>query len=63
MQRNEVPSIQPLALSITDACRALSLGRTSLWKLSREGKLRVVKISGRTLVPRSEVERLVREGA
>jgi Helix-turn-helix domain len=37
---------------------ALGIGRTSLYELVKSGELKLIKIAGRTLVPRSELERL-----
>ncbi len=47
-----------LAYSVDEACRLLSIGRTSLYELAQRDELRLIKIAGRTLVPRSELERL-----
>lgn len=49
-----------LAYRIADACAALGIGRTSLYELVKTGELKLIKIAGRTLVPRSELERLTR---
>lgn len=57
--RETVSTFQPLALRIDDACRALSIGRTSLYALIAEGKLKPVKLAGRTLIPLVQLERLV----
>lgn len=40
----------PLGYRINDACRAAGLGRTSIYKLIADGKLKVVKMAGRTLI-------------
>ena len=48
-----------LAYRIDEACRALGIGRTSLYALAASGQLRLVKIAGRTLVPESELRRLI----
>lgn len=62
---NEVVSMnaspEVLAYRINDACHALSLGRSALYGLIKAGKLRPIKIAGRTLIPRSEIERLIEE--
>jgi len=52
------PVRERLAFTINDACYALSIGRTSLYELINNGELIVVKIAGRTLVPRDEIVRL-----
>ena len=53
------PQITPLALRIDEACRFIGLGRTRLYSLIKEGKIRPVKIGGRTLIPVAELKRLV----
>ncbi len=50
---------QPLTLRINDAAKALGIGRSSIYRLINQGKLRTVKIAGRTLVPATEVHRIV----
>ena len=50
---------QPLTLRINDAAKALGIGRSSIYRLINQGKLRTVKIAGRTLVPATEVRRIV----
>jgi len=49
------------AFRVNDACRAIGLGRTALYGLIAEGKLKPIKVAGRTLIPRSEIERLIEE--
>lgn len=51
------------AFPVNDACMALGIGRTSLYELAKNGELKLIKIAGRTLVPRSELERLTQVGA
>ena len=58
-----IPEIQispyrRLAYSVDEACRQLSIGRTSLYEMAKKDELRLIRIAGRTLVPRSELERL-----
>lgn len=48
-----------LAYRVNEACAALGIGRTSLYELVKTGELKVIKIAGRTLVPRTELERLL----
>jgi excisionase family DNA binding protein len=54
------PPPDRFAYRISDACVALGIGRTSLYELVKSGELRLIKLAGRTLVPRSELERLTR---
>lgn len=48
--------------SIKDAARALSLGRTTIYKLIKEGRLETVKLGRRTLVKTSSIMALIGEG-
>ena len=54
---------QPKARRIKDACAALGIGPSTLYKLARQGKIRLIRIVGRTLVPESEIDRLASEGS
>jgi predicted site-specific integrase-resolvase len=48
---------------VADACLALGISRATLYKLSLPGKVKLVKIAGRTVVPETEIDRLASEGA
>lgn len=54
-------NVHPLAHRVEDACRMIGVGRTSLYRLISQGKLRTIRIAGRTLVSHREVERLIAE--
>jgi excisionase family DNA binding protein len=56
------PPANAAAYRVDDAAAMLGIGRVSLYKLVRKGQLRMIKIAGRTLVPRSEIERLTAVG-
>lgn len=58
MQNQNCGTVQPLAWRINDAAKRLSLSRSTLYKLSTTGQLRLIKIAGRTLVPDDELRRL-----
>ncbi len=51
--------IQPLAYSVSEACRVSSLGRTRLYQLIAEGRLEVRKIGKRTLIPAASLRALI----
>jgi excisionase family DNA binding protein len=50
------------ARRIPDACEALGICRSTLYKLAGQNKLKLVRIAGRTVVPETEIERLGSEG-
>ena len=51
--------MQPIVTSINDTAKALSLGRTSIYALIREGRLETVKLGRRTLVKVESIRRLL----
>ncbi len=51
--------MQPIAASINETAKALSLGRTSIYQLIREGRLETVKLGRRTLVKVDSIRRLL----
>jgi hypothetical protein len=53
------PYPKRLAWPILEGARRMGIGRTSVYKLAAEGNLRLIKIAGRTLIPDSEIVRLV----
>jgi excisionase family DNA binding protein len=52
-----------LAWRVNDACPALGISRSHLYDLAAAGKIRLIKIGRRTVVPDDEVQRIAREGA
>lgn len=48
-------------LTIEDACEMSGLGRTLLYSLMEQGKLRYLKVGKRRLIPRRELQRLLAE--
>ncbi|MDK4807786.1 MAG: helix-turn-helix domain-containing protein [Novosphingobium aromaticivorans] len=55
--------LQPLAYSISEACRVSSLGKTYLYALIKDGKLTSRKVGNRTLILADSLRRLIEEGA
>jgi excisionase family DNA binding protein len=51
------------ARRVPDACRVLGISKAMLYKLAAQGKVRLVHIGGRTIVPETEIDRLASEGA
>ncbi len=48
-----------IAYSIHEACRASSLGRTTLYAHINAGRLKAVRIGGRTLIPADSLRALI----
>lgn len=52
-----------IAVRVSEACKRLDLGKTTLYGLIAAGRIRTVKIGERGVrIPVSELERFVREG-
>lgn len=51
--------MEPVATSINGAARALSLGRTSIYELIKQGRLETIKLGRRTLVRVESIRKLV----
>ncbi len=49
---------QRAAWPIDEGAYRLGVGRTSIYKLATEGKIRLIKIAGRRLIPDEEIVRL-----
>jgi excisionase family DNA binding protein len=56
--KQPAPKSERFAFQVDDACYALGIGRTKLYAMVKAGQLKLIKIGGRSLVPRSEMERL-----
>lgn len=48
-----------LAFSVAEACAALGLGKTNIYRLIAAGELETVKIGGRRLVPANSIRALL----
>ena len=57
--QSDVSSLEPLAYSISEACRVTSIGRTRIYALIAEGRLTVRKIGNRTLIPAASLRALI----
>jgi len=47
------------AYRIDEAADVLRVSRSSIYNMIRDGRLKSVKIAGRTIIARSEIERLL----
>ena len=61
MTENGMASDLPILLRAEEVARLLSLGRTTVFALIASGELPCVRVGRATRVPRTAVERLVRE--
>lgn len=50
------------AYRIPDFCRLYGLGRSTVYKLVKQGRLRLVKVGSRSLILHEDAEALLREG-
>jgi excisionase family DNA binding protein len=55
------PNEPPLAHQIPAACHRVGLGRTTMYELIKQGRIRTIKVGTRTLVPESELQRFIAE--
>lgn len=62
MQKQSAVDGAPLALPVKATCKRLGVCEATGWKFIRLGKIRVIRIGGRTLIPAAEVERILEEG-
>jgi excisionase family DNA binding protein len=57
MQHNDLKP--KLAYSIREACEATSLSRTTVYAHIASGRLRAVRVGGRTIIPAENLFRLI----
>jgi excisionase family DNA binding protein len=55
--------ITPLAVGVSEACRMLGVGRTSLYALVQQKRLPSFSIGARRLFKRAELERFIEQEA
>lgn len=51
-------TIEPIAVSVNSAARALGIGRSSIYGLLKDGKLDAIKIGRRTLLTTESIRKL-----
>jgi excisionase family DNA binding protein len=52
----------PLALRVKDFCGQVGISPSTFWKYAGQGKIKVIRIGGRVLIPAAEVARLLSGG-
>jgi excisionase family DNA binding protein len=50
------------AYPVREASRMIALSPSTIYRHAKDGKIHLIRIGGRTLVPESEVARLTTEG-
>ncbi len=58
MNTDTTPLIK-IGYSIREACRVTSLGRTTIYGHISAGRLRVVRVGGRTIIPADALHALI----
>ncbi len=53
---------EPLALRVKEFCQRIGVSPSTFWKYTKAGKIRVIRVGGRVLVPASEALRIASEG-
>ncbi len=53
------PAQTKLAFSVREACAATTLGKTTIYSHIANGRLRAVRIGGRTVIPAESLRALV----
>jgi predicted DNA-binding transcriptional regulator AlpA len=62
-RRSDSPPLTPKARRLwPDFCRAAGISRSHAYKLESQGKLKIVRIGRRAVVPETELDRLMSEG-
>lgn len=56
MQKHEAPK---LAFTISEACHAIGIGRSKLYELIGQGRIKTRKIGSRTIIPADSLHALI----
>lgn len=54
-----VPAVSPIAYRINDAAKAMGLSRSTLYSLAKQGRLRIRKIAGRSVIAADDLRALL----
>lgn len=55
----ELPKAEKLGYSVAEACAALSLGKTTLYRHIAAGHVQAVRVGNRTIIPSSSLKALL----
>ena len=61
-KKSSASGLEPRAFTVNDTLKLLSISRSHMYQLALKGQLRIVKIGNRTLIPATEIERLINGG-
>lgn len=62
-KKTVAPAPMPRARHVNDACKILQISRSHLYAMASKGMIRLVRIGNRTVVPKSEIDRILGEAA
>ena len=60
-EREIAPSMKEKYLTIKEICKYLKISSTTVWRLSKKGILKPMKIGNRTLFARAEIDDYLRK--
>jgi excisionase family DNA binding protein len=60
---NKQQGSEPWAFTVPQFTERMNVSRATFYRLLADGKLNAIKLGGRTLIPASEIARLLQEGA
>jgi excisionase family DNA binding protein len=59
LDKSNASTAMNMALSVAEACKQLGVGKTTFYRLKRNGELSTLKIGSRTLVPKRSIEEYI----
>jgi excisionase family DNA binding protein len=62
VRQDGAPHDHHRAYQIPEACERLQISRSSLWKYAGLGRIKLIRIGGRTLLSGEELNRLLEDG-
>jgi excisionase family DNA binding protein len=54
-------SNEKLAFSVNESAEILSIGARTVWRMVEEGTIRAIRLGRRVVIPKSELERLLKQ--